>query len=175
MTYVFYICISLFLLILQTTIIPHLPLFNSFYDLLALFIIYLSLYRPARESLPVVFFLGFVMDNLSASPFMLYVAAYFWLFISVRWITKVLRVGGVFRMVFIVASGILIENLIFIGAVAMSDPGPLFSTVAIQTLGIQVLWAICTGSLFIMSFDYCHKGWEKILNRYIVQKGRVEQ
>jgi len=175
MTYVFYIFISLFLLILQTTIMPHLPLFNSFYDLLALFIIYLSLFRPARESLLVVIFLGFVMDNLSASPLMLYVTAYFWLFISVRWITKLLRVSGHFRMAFIVASGVLIENIIFIGAIAMTDPGPRFSIVTIQTLTIQVLWAICTGSLFIMSFDYCHKGWEKILNQYIVQKGRVEQ
>ena len=173
MTYGFYLGVSFCLIVLQTTIVPYLPLFDNFYDLAALFIIYLSLYRPARESLPVVIFLGFVMDSLSSTPFMLYITAYLWLFISMRGITKILRLEGRFRLPFIVVSGILIENLIFIGTVFMLDSGFRFSLTVARSITVQSLWAICTGSLFLVSFDHCHRGWNKIIDHYIIQKKGV--
>jgi len=173
MTYGFYLGVSFCLIVLQTTIVPYLPLFDNFYDLAALFIIYLSLYRPARESLPVVIFLGFVMDSLSSTPFMLYITAYLWLFISMRGITKILRLEGRFRLPFIVVSGILIENLIFIGTVFMLDSGFRFSLTVVRSIAVQSLWAICTGSLFLVSFDHCHRGWNKIIDHYIIQKKGV--
>ncbi len=175
MTYGFYLGVSSCLIILQTTIMPHLPLFDNFYDLPALFIIYLSLYRPVRESLPVVIFLGFVMDGLSSTPFMLYITAYFWLFLSVRGIAKILRLEGSFRLPFIVVSGVLIENLIFIGTVFMLDSGFRCSVTVVRSITVQSLWAICTGSLFLVSFDYCHRGWNKIINQYIIQKKGVSK
>ncbi len=173
MTYGFYLCVSFCLIVLHTTIVPYLPLFDNFYDLAALFIIYLSLYRPARESLPVVIFLGFVMDSLSSTPFMLYITAYLWLFISMHGITKILRLEGRFRLPFIVVSGILIENLIFIGTVFMLDSGFRFSLTVVRSIAVQSLWAICTGSLFLVSFDHCHRGWNKIIDHYIIQKKGV--
>lgn len=170
MTYGFYLGVSSCLIILQTTIVPYLPLFDNFYDLTALFVIYLSLYRPARESLPVVIFLGFVMDSLSATPFMLYITAYLWLFISMRGITKILRLEGKLRLPFIVVSGVLIENIIFMGTGFMLDSGFRFSLAIMRSITVQSIWAICTGSLFLVSFDYFHKGWNKIINQYIIQK-----
>jgi hypothetical protein len=148
-------------------------LFDNFYDLTALFIIYLGLYRPVRESLPFVIFLGFVMDSLSSTPFMLYITAYLWLFFSVVGIAKILRLEGSFRLPFIVALGVLIENLIFIGIIFVLNSGPWFSVTVVRSIAVQSLWAICTGSLFLVSFDFCHRGWNKIVNQYIIQKKGV--
>jgi len=170
MIYGFHLGVSCCLIILQTTIVPLLPLFDNFYDLPSLFVIYLSLYRPARESLPVVIFLGFVMDSLSLTPFMLYITVYLWLFLSVRGITRILRLEGTFRLPLIVISGVLIENLIFTGTIFMLDSGYRFSLTVVRSIAIQSFWAVCTGSLFILSFDYCHRGWSKIINQYIIQK-----
>ena len=75
MSYFFNISVCLFLVILQTTVMPYLPLLDSFYDLLIPFIVFIGLSRPVRESLPFVFCLGFIMDNLSGSPFGLYLTA----------------------------------------------------------------------------------------------------
>ncbi len=170
MTYGFYLGVSCCMIILQTAILPHLPLFNYFYDLPALFVIYLSVYRPARESLPVVIFLGFVMDSLSSTPFMLYITTYLWLFLTVRGITKILRLEGSFRLPFIVVSGVLIENLIFIVSVSILDSTFRFSLAVLRSVAIQSLWAICTGSLFLMSLDYCQRGLNSMINQYIIQK-----
>ena len=79
-----YIGISIILVILQTTVLPNIPLAGQFYDLLIPMLVYLALFRPAHESLPFVFFLGLLMDNLSGTPFGLYLTTYFWLYIGVK-------------------------------------------------------------------------------------------
>ena len=153
MSYFFNISVCLFLVILQTTVMPYLPLLDSFYDLLIPFIVFIGLSRPVRESLPFVFFLGFIMDNLSGSPFGLYLTAYFWLFIGVKGITKLLQVGNrLFIIALIVAAGVLIENLIFLGTLTILGPDQQLAGNAAKTVTIQVLWAIWTGPIFLVVF-----------------------
>jgi len=151
MSYFFNISTCLFLVILQTTVMPNWPLLDSFYDLLIPFIVFLGLSRPVRESLPFVFFLGFIMDNLSGSPFGLFLTAYFWLFIGVKGITKLLQVGNrLFIITLIVAAGVLIENLIFLGTLTILGPDQQLSGNAAKTVAIQVLWAVWTGPVFLV-------------------------
>ena len=151
MSYFFNISTCLFLVILQTTVMPYLPLLNSFYDLLIPFIVFLGLSRPVRESLPFVFFLGFIMDNLSGSPFGLYFTAYFWLFVGVKGITKLLQVGNrLFVITLIVATGVLIENMIFLGTLRILGPDQQLAGDAAKTVTIQILWAIWTGPILLI-------------------------
>ena len=151
MSYFLNVSASLFLVILQTTVLPYLPLLNSFYDLLVPFIVLLGLYRPVRESLPFVFFLGIIMDNLSGSPFGLYLTAYFWLFIGVKGVTRLLQVGNrLIIITMIVAAGVLIENLIFLGTLTILGPDKQVGGNAAKTVAIQVLWAIWTGPIVLI-------------------------
>ena len=151
MSYFFNISACLFLVILQTTITPYLPLLETFYDLLVPFIVYLSLSRPVRESLPLVLFLGFIMDNLSGGPFGLYLTSYFWLFVGVKGITMFIQVGNRLLIIsLIVAGGVLFENLILLLAFATLGSGQPFAGDALKIVAVQVLWAIFTGSLFLL-------------------------
>jgi rod shape-determining protein MreD len=151
MSYFFNISACLCLVILQTTVMPYLPLLDSFYDLLIPFIVYLALYRPVRESLPFVFFLGFIMDNLSGSPSGFYLTAYFWFYAGVLGITKLVQVGNrLFIITLIVAAGVLIENLVFLGTLTILGPDPKIAGNAAKTVTIQILWAIWTGPLFLV-------------------------
>ena len=151
MNYFFNVSVCLFLVILQTTVLPYLPLLDSFYDLLIPFIVFIGLYRPVRESLPFVFFLGFIMDNLSGTPFGLYLTAYFWLYIGVKGITKLLQVGNrLFIITLIMAAGVLLENLIFLGTLTIFGPDQKIAGNAARTVTLQVLWAIWTGPVFLV-------------------------
>lgn len=157
MSYCFNIAICLILVILQTTVMPNSTLLNRFYDLLIPFIAYLGLSRPVREGLLFVCFLGFIMDNLSGSPFGLYLTSYFWLYIGVKGITQLLQVGKrLFVITFIVAAGVLIENLIFIGSFAIFSPEQRFAGDAVKIVAVQVFWALLTGSLFLILFRNTH-------------------
>ena len=153
MSYFFNISACLFLVILQTTVMSYLPLLNHFYDLLIPFIVYLGLSRPVRESLPFIFFLGFIMDNLSGTPFGLYLTAYFWLFAGVKGITQLIQVGDrLFIMTLIVAVGVLIENLIFLGTLTILGPDQQPPGDATRAITIEVIWAIWTGPLLLVVF-----------------------
>ena len=157
MSYCFNIAICLLLVILQTAVMPYLSLLDRFYDLLIPFIVYLGLLRPLREGLLFVCFLGFIMDNLSGSPFGLYLTTYFWLFSGVKLITQLLQVGKrVFVITFIVVAGVLMENLVFLGSFAIFTPEQQFAGNAFSIVAGQVLWSLLTGAALLMVFRNTH-------------------
>ncbi len=162
MTYCFYAAICLCLIIFQATIIPYISIFAGCYDLLSMFVIYLALYRPARESMPVILFSGFVMDNISGGPLCFYIMSYFWLFLWVKAAIKLLDMNNRFFLLFIVVFGVLLENLILFGVAAILETDSQFSGAsAVRTVSVQVLWAILTGPFFLMFFSKLHNGWNK--------------
>ena len=153
MIYCYYISVCLILVILQTTIVPHLPLLNRCYDLLIPFIVYLGLSRPARESIPCVLFMGFIMDNLSGSPFGLYITTYLWLYVGVRGITKMLEVGKRLLIIaLLVVTGVLIENFIFFATFRILGSQNRLAAEAYHQVVYQLIWAIGTGPLMLLLF-----------------------
>jgi len=160
MTYCLHIFICLCLIVLQTTVMPHIPWFNNFYDLLFPYVMYLSIFRPVRESIVIILIFAFLMDNISGGPFGLYVTAYVWLFIGVRWAITFLHVGDSLLIPFVVAAGVLMENIIFVGISAMLEDGLRNSEEVVSTIFIQVLWALFTGPFFLMFFNRSHRKWD---------------
>jgi len=175
MQYLFYIGLCLGLIILQTAIMPYLSAFKQFYDLLLLMVLYLSLYRPVRESLPIVLLLGLVMDNLSGSYFGLFVTVYLWIFVIVSWGTKFLHVGSRILVLTVVAAGVLIENFLFLGAIGLLGKGSQLPKAGFDNVGAQVIWAIFTGPVFLILIRYLHKMLEdwfnELMNTWNEQRG----
>ncbi|MFC1828232.1 hypothetical protein ACFL0O_01310 [Thermodesulfobacteriota bacterium] len=159
MIYFIYSCICFGLVIIQTTIMPFLPVFDNFYDLMCVFIIYLGLFRPAREGLPIVLCFGLLMDNLFGGPFGLYVTTYLWLFIGVKWLITFLQLGSMSLLPLVVATSILFENIIFIGTLTILKPGSQLPANALHIVGVQVLWAIFTGPILLKLFQYSQNRW----------------
>ena len=170
MTYCFHVGICLCLVLFQTTVMPYFHLFDRFYDLLSPFVIYLSLFRSLRQSIPVILFFGFLMDSLSGGPFGLYLTTYIWLFIGVKWIITFLHLGDSLLLPFLVAAGVLLQNCIFIGTIAMFEPGTQFLSAAVSIVTIQVLWAIFTGPILLMFFNYSYGRWNKWLKKVFVKE-----
>jgi cell shape-determining protein MreD len=170
MTHCLNIFIGLFLIVIQTTVMPHIPVFERFYDLLSPLVIYLSIFRPVREGTVMILIFGFLMDNISGGPFGLYLTAYIWLFLGVRWAITFLHVGDSFLLPFVVAVGVLMENLIFIGANAMFEQNLQITEKMVNGVVVQVLWAVFTGPFFLMLFNYSHRRWDRWSKKIFVQK-----
>ena len=166
MRYLFYMGLCLLLSTIQTTIMPYLSVFKQHYDLLLVFVLYLSLYRPVREGLPVVFFLGLVMDNLSGSPLGFFVTAYFWIFIIAVWGTRFLHAANRILILIVVAAGVLIENLIFLGYLAMLDEGLRNAREVFEKMVRQMLWALFTGPVLLMLIRASHKRFQNWSNEF---------
>jgi len=161
MTYLLYSVTCLILLLVQTVILPDIPGLVIYYDLVFLFVFYLSLFRPIRESLPIVLILGFIIDNFSGAPFGVYLTTYFWLFFGVRWVTCFLRVRNIVLLPLLIASGILIKNLIFITTIAGKIHWAEFHLDVLRMVGYQLIWAVITGPVLLVLFNRIHTKWEQ--------------
>ena len=166
MKYGIFIGTCLSLIILQTTILPYFSVFHGIYDLLIPFVIFICIYLPLRESLPFVLILGLVMDNLSGSPFGLYLTFYFWLLVGVRWIIRFLRVGNNFLLSLVTVVAVLIENILIIGTFALSGSDWQLPADIFRNIALQFFWAIVTVPLFLF-------GLLTLLKRFRIQLNGV--
>jgi len=170
MTYVFYSITSLFLIVLQTVILPDLPILNSVFDLTAMFVIYLGLMRSAREGIPVVLMLGVIMDNLSGAPFMVFITTYFWWYVGVRWLARILQVGMRFRLAVIIVAGILLENVIFILAFGGVDALRQMPSTTAGKILPRLLWALIFGPLLILILEQTHRIWDRWVRTFLIRR-----
>lgn len=73
-------------------------------------------------------------------------------------------------ILFIVAAGVLIQNFIIIVTIVMFEPVSRFSPAAIRTVGVQVLWAVFTGPIFLVFFNYSYERWDKWLKEVFTKE-----
>lgn len=157
MTILFYILTCLFLVITRTTLIPILPLFEKFYDLLIPIIIYLALFRNKREGIPIVLFFGFIMDSLCGGPMGLYLVIYIWLYIIVRWMAQFFRTGSLLVMALAVTAGVAFEIIFLLGYMALLAPGASIPEDAVKTILLQLIWALLTGPVIMAMIALAQK------------------
>jgi rod shape-determining protein MreD len=129
---------------------------GKFYDLVALFVLHLGLVRSIRESLPAVMLAGCVMDYLSGGPAGIYLTAYIWLFMGVKWIIRYLHAGSIFLLPFVAGLSVLIENLVFLSSISYLTASSQFPPQTIKTAAHQFLWVLLTGPFLLLLFERVH-------------------
>lgn len=157
MTILFYILVSLALVLIKTTLIPALPMFDKFYDLLIPIIIYLSLFRSLSEGVPVILFFGIIMDSLCGGPTGLYLATYIWLYAVLRWLSRFLHTGSIVLAVVAVAAGVTFECLVLLGYMVILTPDAIIPTDAAKTVLFQIAWALTTGPFILVIIAWAQK------------------
>jgi rod shape-determining protein MreD len=151
--------LSLIIVILKTTLMPYFSMFDQFYDMLIPFVFYLGLYRPAREGIPFILLLGFTMDSLSGGPFGIFLTTYFWMFVLTRWFITFLHAGNKGLWLVVVAAGVLIENLIIIATILWLGEASELPLGWGDRVITQLLWAISTGPVLIITISIAHLKW----------------
>lgn len=154
--YILYLGICIFLIVFKTVVLANFALFSTFYDILLPVILYLGLFRPVIEGLPLVLFCGFCMDSLTGGPFGIYISVYFWLFIAARGLVRFLHAQSILIKPFIVIIGVIIENLLFLALLAIFHVGEVLPEDFLQSVIAQSLWAAFTGPFVVFIFDYFH-------------------
>jgi rod shape-determining protein MreD len=160
-----YIAAGLGLVVCQTALLPRLPGMGSFFDLLLFLVVYLAAFRPLHESLPLVVFLGALMDNLSGGPFGLYLTSYVWLLIGVRLATSVIRVDHPILLVTLVMAGVLLQNVIFFGALAVAGPSLPQPGDALRVITEQIGWVLLVGPFLAVAVRRARRFMDKRAQR----------
>ena len=167
MMFCFHILIALSLIIIQTSIIPFHGIFQRFYDLLLVFVIFLGLYRPLREGVPAVIILGFIMDSLSGSPLGIYTTSYIWIYGGCIWFLKLFHVHNRLFLIMMVAMAVALENFIFIIGLFLQTDNLDASNILLPMIFIQLVWAISTAPWLIIFINYMQKNLAQWYNTYL--------
>jgi cell shape-determining protein MreD len=153
MVYIFYLLSGLFLLILQTSVLPLLPYLQNTIDLLVPLVIIVGTSRSLRESLPIILLLGFVVDNLSGSPLFLYTLIYFWLLMGVRLTLQIFQINTHLRLALLVMLGVLLKNVLMTAFFYVYYPDSQMLPARIETTAAQLIWAALLAPVLIVLFE----------------------
>lgn len=84
MNAVFFIGLTLFLIVLQTIVLPSFSWFVQCFDLLIIVVLFLSLISSHFSMVFAIVMIGSVMDSISGVPFCFYTFSYLWSYIIVH-------------------------------------------------------------------------------------------
>jgi hypothetical protein len=165
MRFFFYIAIGLGLVVCQTALIPRMPGMGNFFDLLLSLVVFLAAFRPLHESVPLVMFLGILMDNLSGGAFGLYLTSYVWMLVGVRLATSVIRAANPILLVTLIMAGVLLQNVIFFAALAAASPSLPHPGDALRVITEQIGWALLVGPFLAVFMRYARRFMGKRMPR----------
>ena len=129
----------------QTTIL-RLPLFRSLlYDLLIPLVVFLGLRLRDGRGVALVAILGLVMDLVSGGIFGLYLSTYFWIFLSVKGISRYFDVDDKIFQSILIAVCVLGQHLVFCASLAPPWKGAQLLAAQTTPVLLQTTLAALTG------------------------------
>jgi len=171
--YFFHLSIGLILILLQTTILYSHILRLEFYNLLTPFILFVCLFRPLAESLPVTLILGLFFDSLSGAPFGLYTTVFFWIFVGVRWSTQYFHAGSIVLLPLIAGCTIVVENFIVITAVVVLGGEWHLPASFVKSALVQITWGTFFGTLFLMAMNLLFQRIDEWLETLAINRKEI--
>ena len=151
-----YLVLGLLSVVAQTTILK-LPIFQGvFYDLLIPLVVFLSLNLPNRRGVLAVVILGMIMDLLSGGIFGLYLTIYFWIFLSVKNLSKYFDVDKALFQSVLIGVCVLGEHLLFCISVAAPWNGTRLLAAQTVPVVLQTVFAVLTGPGILVLLGKVH-------------------
>lgn len=169
MTFPFFIILSLFLIILQTTVLPEISLVGNSFDLVIINILYLSLVFSNPWVLAGVAAIGCIMDSLSGSPFGLFVSSYIWIFILIQLMKPVFFSRSIFFLPAVTVFSVLLEYAFLVLSVFISSGAGGVMSLNYSLMMEQLAWAVVLVPLAVklvfVSGRYWDRGFEKLFEK----------
>lgn len=175
MSYAFNFLVCLAVIVLQTSILPLVPLLDRFYDLVLPFILFLSLYRPVSESVVSLLAAGCLMDALSGGPAGLYVTGYLWIYLALIWLVRFLHLYDSILLPFVVAGSALLQHLIFLAGSSLGSRPIELNGAVLKTIGLQFGMALITGPFVLFFYRAVYAAWQRGTAQWRFQRNGMRE
>ena len=127
MSALFFIFFTVFLIVVQTIVLPDLPFFMQCFDLMIINVLFLCLVSTRYTTVLSIVVIGVVMDSLSGVPFFYHLFSYLWIYILVYLVRQVLFQRSMVFVLVISMVSVLIQH------------GLLLFSIFVRTSGQEVL------------------------------------
>ncbi|MGD9731081.1 MAG: hypothetical protein AB7U45_02780 [Desulfamplus sp.] len=137
----FHVFLSLSLIVIQTSILPSIPLFSGCFDILLIVVLFLSLMFSNFTLIAAVIILGWSMDSLSDAPLGLYTITYVWVFLLVQFLKRFVHRGNIIFIPSISAFSVVMSNGFLFFSFLVRYGREAVSIEDVLLAGKQSLWA----------------------------------
>lgn len=139
MNAVFFIFLTLILVVVQTVILPSFSWFEHGFDLIITDVLFLSLISSHASMIFAIIVIGIIMDSLSGVPFCYHVFSYLWIYSIVYIAKQLLFHGSVVFILIMSLVAVFIQHGLFLYSIFVQE-------------GNSVIWALNFGSLVKQAF-----------------------
>lgn len=137
----FFVILTLFLTILQTTAFPDFFLSYHSFDLLIINILYLSLVFTHPGMIVAVILIGCIVDSISGVHFGLYLTTYIWIYVIVQGLKQFVFLRNMGFYIIIAATAVVIESLFLILSVFINQGNNGVLSLNFYLMAKQMFWA----------------------------------
>ena len=162
----FFVILTLFLTVLQTTVFPDFFLSHHSFDLLIINIIYLSLVFTHPGMIVFVVLIGCIVDSVSGVHFGLYITTYLWIYLIVQGLKQVAFLRNIVFYVIIAAAAVTIESLFLTLSVFINQGKNGVLSLNYYLMAKQMLWACIFIPLALETITIVRKQSEIILTSF---------
>ena len=141
MNFIFFFFFTLFLVIIQTVIIPDFSWFSNCFDLMIVNVLYLSLFSSSCWLPFWLVIIGSIMDSLSGAPFFLHTTAYLCIYLIVFFLRRlVFQHSAIFVFLVSLASAGIYQGLVMFSIFLLHEQSATGTTDYRLCIG-QIIWA----------------------------------
>lgn len=173
MTVAFYFCICIFFVTVRTAVFSLFPALSCCYDLLIPVVIHMGFFRTNRESIPILVFIGLLMDGVSGGAFGFYLSCYFWLYLTVVLLKQLFLLKNLLLLSFVTILGVLMENGMLILMENLFEFKLSVASTVLRTVPLQVILGALIGPFMILFLEYLLKTWNSKLGKLIFRGSEV--
>jgi len=168
MNVLFFIIFTLFLIVLQTIVLPSFSWFDQCFDLLIIDILFLSLISSHYSIAAAIILIGFIMDSISGVPFCYHIFSYLWIYIIVFIVKQLFFKQSIIFILIISIVSVLIQQGLLLFSIFVQQGYDAILVFDFRLLTRQAFWgfvfippSIFFGKYLLAKLDFCNKINEK--------------
>jgi len=161
MNTVFFIVLTLFLMVVQTIILPSFSWFDQCFDLQMIGIIFLSFVSSHYLIVLAIIMIGCVMDSISGVPFSYHIFSYVWIYIIVQIAKQLLFQRSILFIFSISMISIVIQHVFLLFSIFINHGTNAILEFNFPLLIRQVFWGIIFIPLGIWLVNTLWQNWSR--------------
>jgi len=159
MNALFFIILTIFLIVLQTIVLPSFSWFAQCFDLLIIDILFLSLISSHYSMIAAVIIIGCIMDSISGVPFCYHIFSYLWIYIIVYLVKQLLFQKSIIFIFIISLVSVFIQQGLLLFSVFVNQGSNTIWTFDFGLLIRQAFWGFVFIPPGIWLVNVCWQNW----------------
>ena len=157
MNALFFILCTLFIIVIQTVILPSVSFFMQCFDLMIINVLFLCLISTHYSTM-----LGIIMDSISGVPFSYCLFSYLWIYILVFLFRQLLFHKSIVFLLIISIVSVVIQHGLLLFSIFISSSGKSVLDLDFGLLISQIFWGFFLIPPGIWLIEFLYKKWIKM-------------